>query len=104
MIRELSIELSYPFCRRFNCSLQTCVFPDTWKLSNVTPIDTGGNRSSPKHYCPVSLLCNPENVFERVVFKHLQGVRLHDGPDLKLFILVGWDRNFRLLLGPPGLN
>ena len=32
------------------------------------------------------------------------GVRLHDGPDLKLFILVGWDRSFRLLLGPPGLN
>ena len=32
------------------------------------------------------------------------GVRLHDGPDLKLFILVGWDRSFHLLLGPPGLN
>ena len=32
------------------------------------------------------------------------GVRLHDGPDLKLFSLVGWDRSFRLLLGPPGLN
>ena len=32
------------------------------------------------------------------------GVRLHDGPDLKLFILVGWDRKFRLLLGPLGLN
>ena len=32
------------------------------------------------------------------------GVRLHDGPDLKLFILVGLDRSFRLLLGPPGLN
>ena len=32
------------------------------------------------------------------------GARLHDGPDLKLFILVGWDRSFRLLLGPPGLN
>ena len=30
--------------------------------------------------------------------------RLHDGPDLKIFILVGWDRSFRLLLGPPGLN
>ena len=26
------------------------------------------------------------------------------GPDLKLFILVGWDRSFRLLLCPPGLN
>ena len=32
------------------------------------------------------------------------GVRLYDGPDLKLFILVAWDWSFRLLLGPPGLN
>ena len=24
--------------------------------------------------------------------------------NLKLFILVGWDRTVRLLLGPPGLN
>ena len=31
-------------------------------------------------------------------------VRLHDGQDLNLFILVGWDRSFRLLLGPLGLN
>ena len=34
----------------------------------------------------------------------LSGLIWHDGPDLKLFILVGWDRSFRLLLGPPGLN
>ena len=25
-------------------------------------------------------------------------------PTQKLFILLGWDRSFRLLLGPPGLN
>ena len=31
-------------------------------------------------------------------------VRLYNGTDLKLFILVGLDRSFRLLLGPPGLN
>ena len=33
-----------------------------------------------------------------------KAVFLHDGPDLRLFILVGWDRSFCLLLGPPGLN
>ena len=31
------------------------------------------------------------------------GVRRHDGTDLKLFILVGWDQIFRLLLVPQGL-
>ena len=29
---------------------------------------------------------------------------LFNCPDLKLFILSGWDQSFRLLLGPPGLN
>ena len=29
---------------------------------------------------------------------------LYDSPDLKLFILVGLDRSFRLLIGPPGIN
>ena len=28
----------------------------------------------------------------------------YDGPDLKLFILIGWDWSFRLLLGPSVLN
>ena len=28
----------------------------------------------------------------------------YDGPDLKLFILVGWGRTSCLLLGPPGSN
>ena len=33
------------------------------------------------------------------------GVRLSDGPDIKLFILIGWGRSFFcLLLGPPGFN
>ena len=37
-------------------------------------------------------------------FAALFSCRLYDCPDLNLLILVGWDRSFRLLLGPPGLN
>ena len=36
--------------------------------------------------------------------KTLYRLRLYDSPDLKLFILVGLDRSFRLLLGLQGLN
>ena len=43
VLRELSDELSIPFCCLFNHSLQTCVFSDIWKLSNVTPIDKDGD-------------------------------------------------------------
>ena len=32
ILRELSGELSLPFCSLFNQSLQTGVFPDCWKI------------------------------------------------------------------------
>ena len=34
----------------------------------------------------------------------MQAFRLYDGPDLKLFILVGWGQTSCLLLDPPGSN
>ena len=40
---------------------QTCLnegsFPDTWKLSHVTPIFKEGNRADVSCYKPISLLC-----------------------------------------------
>ena len=71
ILHELSVELSLPFCYLFNQSLQTGVFPDCWKISNVCPIPKSGNRSSISNYRPVSLLCTSEKVFERTVFKHI---------------------------------
>ena len=65
ILRELSVELSLPFCSLFNKSLRTDVFPDCWKISNVCPIPKSGNRSSISNYRPVSLLCTSEKVFER---------------------------------------
>ena len=41
-------------------------------------------------------------VLHSLIARRGSGVRLHDGPDLKLFILVGLDRSFRLLIGPRG--
>ena len=59
----------------------------------------------------LGLSIKPDNVhilfFQNLVCINLylaapggSGVRLYDGPDLKLFIFVGWDRSFCLLLGP----
>ena len=43
----------------------------------MSPIAKSGNRASPSNYRPISLLCNPEKCFERVVFKHLYN-HFHD--------------------------
>ena len=78
ILRELSRELSVPFCCLFNCSLQIDEFPDCWKRAHVSPVAKGGDRSSPSNYRPISLVCNPEKCFERVVFKHLIYNHFHD--------------------------
>ena len=72
ILLELAKELSVPFCCLFNRSFQIGEFPDYWKRAHVSLIAKGGNRSS-----PISLLCNPEKCFERVVFKHLYNL-FHD--------------------------
>ena len=56
--------------------------------------------------CTAGVQDSPSMTASMTLYLHAggSGVGLHDGPDLKLFILVGWDRSFRLLLGPPGLN
>ena len=71
ILRELAVKLSYPLCSLFNQSLQTGTFPDSCKLSNVSPIPKTRDRSSVSNYRPVSLLCTSEKVFERAIFKHV---------------------------------
>ena len=83
VLRKLASELSVPFCCLFNRSLQIGEFPDYWKRVHVSPIAKSGNRASPSKYCPISLLCNPEKCFERVVFKHLYN-HFHDNQILTL--------------------
>ena len=71
ILRELSKELAVPFCSLFNQSIETDVFPQCWKVAHVCLIYKNGDRSLPSNYRPVSLLCTPAKVTERVVFKHL---------------------------------
>ena len=77
ILRELARKLFVPFCCLFNRSLQIGENPDYWKQTHVSPIAKRGKRSSPSNYRPISLLCNPEKCFERVVFKHLYN-HFHD--------------------------
>ena len=49
----------------------TGVYPELWKLANVTLIRKKGSKQLIKNYRPISLLPICGKVFERIVFKHL---------------------------------
>ena len=55
----------------FRNILLTSIYPDTWKLANVTPIFKKGDKQSIKNYRPISLLPICGKIFEKIIFNNL---------------------------------
>ena len=51
----------------FNVSLNTCIFPDAWKIGNITPIPKEGNMLEANNWRPVTLLPLPSKLLEKAV-------------------------------------
>ena len=60
-----------PLMLIFTNIFSTGVYPEMWKLANVTPIHKKGSKQLTKNYRPISLLPICGKVFEKIVFKHL---------------------------------
>ena len=71
LFREASEQLSMSLYQIFKKALQTSVFPSTWKEAIVSPVYKKGSKLNVENYRPVSLLCVPSKIFERIIFKRL---------------------------------
>ena len=71
VLKELSVQLSVPFCSLFIQSLQTGFLPSFYKEANVCPVPKKGDLSVVSNHRPISLLNAEAKVFERLVFKYL---------------------------------
>ena len=68
VLKNCEPELSYILAELFNMCLKESCFPDCRKVSLVVPVLRNvGERSTPKNYCPVSLLSVVSKVFEKLV-------------------------------------
>ncbi|BHF81690.1 hypothetical protein SprV_0802482300 [Sparganum proliferum] len=67
LLKELASELSVPLSMLFQTSFDTGTLPIDWKLALITPLYTGGSRTSTKNYRPISLTCILCKVMERVM-------------------------------------
>jgi hypothetical protein len=45
ILKNFASGFALPLCMLFNRSLATCIFPDRWKISFVTPIFKSGRRN-----------------------------------------------------------
>lgn len=71
ILKQAKKDLCYPLCYIFNLALETGVYPPQWKLSRVSPIPKGSNRSEVEEHRPVAILSSPAKVFEGVIHKYV---------------------------------
>ena len=70
-LKEGSSVLAQPYSIVYTSSLRLGHFPTPWKDGNVTAIYKRDDRSVPKNYRPITLLCQPGKSMERCVHKEL---------------------------------
>ena len=63
----------------FQNILETGVYPEKWKLANVTPIHKKGSKQLVSNYRPISLLPICGKLFERIIFKNLYNHLVSNG-------------------------
>ena len=67
VLKNSEPELFYIIAELFNNCLKDSCFPDCWKVSSVAPVFKNiVERSTDKHYCPVSLFSVVSKVFEKL--------------------------------------
>ena len=54
-----------------NLSIETGVFPDSWKTARVTRIYKSGEKATKSNYRPISVFPVISNLFEKLVFNQL---------------------------------
>ena len=71
MIKLCGNSICVPLYIIFNNIIETGIFPDQWKMANVTPVHKKNNKQIISNYRPISLLPIFAKVFERIVFHKL---------------------------------
>ena len=79
MLKNTCLSISKPLSILFNRSISEGIYPDIWKIANVTPLFKKGDKSDVSNYRPVSLLSCCGKLFERIVFKYMYNFLLENG-------------------------
>ena len=69
LCKDAFLVLGEQLAHLFNCSLNSGIFPDKWKVAKIIPLFKGSDRESVNNYRPVSLLPLPGKLLEKLVHK-----------------------------------
>ena len=71
LLKLLKIELSKSLTLIINQMITTGIFPDSFKISRITPLFKKGDVSMLSNYRPISLLPTISKIFERILYNQL---------------------------------
>ena len=71
MLLLCDVSVVLPLKIIFQNILDKSIYPDIWKLANVTPIHKKDDKQLVKNYRPISLLPICGKLFEKIIFKNL---------------------------------
>ena len=71
MLRLCDDSVIIPLNIIFSNILSTSIYPDLWKIANVTPVFKKGDKQLLQNYRPISLLPICGKIFEKIIFSNL---------------------------------
>jgi len=60
-----------PLAHIYNLSLNSGVFPDTWKTAKVKPLHKKGDKYDMRNYRPISIISDFAKLLERLMYKRI---------------------------------
>ena len=71
VLKECATLLSVPLTRLFQMIARSGIYPQTWKVTRVTPIHKRGPTASPSNYRPISVLPTLSTTFKQILLPQL---------------------------------
>lgn len=67
LVKDCAVLFIEPLLHLFNLSIETATYPKAWKISRVTPIHKGGDRSDVSNYRPIAVLSVFGKLYETIL-------------------------------------
>lgn len=71
-LKNCADSLSMPLHIMFDLSIKSCIYPEKWKMGQVTPIYKSGKKSDIRNYRGVNVMPSLAKVFEKVIYNQLK--------------------------------
>ena len=71
ILKECAEQLGKPLQKIFQCSVNSGIFPDSWKTATITPLYKSEERDLPGNYRPISITSQVGKILEKIVRREM---------------------------------